>query len=289
MPIEVRDLTFIYSEGTAFEKKALDGISFTIDDGEYVGLIGQTGSGKSTLIQQLNALLTPTSGVVLLDGADVHADKTKLKSIRQRVGLVFQYPEHQLFEATVFGDVAFGPTNMGFEKDEVDTRVREALRIVGIDEEYHGKSPFELSGGQKRRAAIAGVLAMKPDILILDEPTAGLDPRGRDEIFDKIGMIREELGVTIILVSHSMDDVARLVSRVIVMLEGRIIMDGSVAEVFGHVELLEKTGLAAPQTAYLIRELNERGFDLPPDIYTVRTACGAITDYFNNRKTACAR
>jgi len=281
MQIEVENLSYIYSEGTAFEKRALAGVNFKIDKGEFVGLIGQTGSGKSTLIQQLNALLTPSTGTVLLDGRNIHADKANLKSVRQRVGLVFQYPEHQLFEATVFKDVAFGPENMGISPDETDGRVRDALRIVGIDEEYFEKSPFELSGGQKRRAAIAGVLAMRPEILILDEPTAGLDPRGREEIFENINDMRVELGITIILVSHSMEDIARLVSRVMVMSDGRIIMDGGVKEIFMNIAVLERTGLAAPQTAYLMEELKKRGFDLPDGVYTVDAAFGAITDYFN--------
>jgi len=282
MSIEVKNLSFTYGAGTAFETKALDDINFKIEKGEFVGLIGQTGSGKSTLIQQLNALLSPGSGNVYLDGADIHADKSKLKSVRQRVGLVFQYPEHQLFEATVYKDVAFGPENMGLNAGETDTRVKDALRIVGLGEDVYERSPFELSGGQKRRAAIAGVLAMKPEILILDEPTAGLDPHGREEIFDKIKNMRDELNITIILVSHSMEDIARLVSRIIVMRGGKIILDGGVTEVFRHIDLLEQTGLAAPQIAYLIRELNRRGFDLPGDIYTVDAAFDAIDYYFKN-------
>jgi len=282
MSIEVKDLTFIYNQGAVFEKKALDNINLQIHTGEFVGLIGQTGSGKSTLIQHFNALLSPASGTVLLDGADIHADKTKLKSVRQRVGLVFQYPEHQLFEATVYKDVAFGPENMELSKEEADMHVRDALRIVGLDETVYEKSPFELSGGQKRRAAIAGVLAMRPEILILDEPTAGLDPRGRDEIFDKIKIMRDELDITIILVSHSMEDIARLVSRIVVMHEGKIILDGTAAEVFRHIELLERTGLAAPQMAYLSRGLKTRGFALPDDIYTVEAAFNAIDGYFKN-------
>ena len=276
MPIEVRNLTYIYNPGTTFEKKAVDDISVTIADGEFVGLIGQTGSGKSTLIQHLNALLAPTAGSVLLDGEDINADKTRLKSVRQRVGLVFQYPEHQLFEETVFKDVAFGPENMGMSKPDAEARVVEALRIVGLGEEVYEKSPFELSGGQKRRAAIAGVLAMRPEILILDEPTAGLDPRGRDEIFAKIKHMRDELGITTILVSHSMEDIARLVSRIIVMKDGRILMDGPVSDVFMHIETLEQAGLAAPQPSYLVRELKKYGFDLPDGVHTVDAAFNAI-------------
>ena len=279
MQIEIKNLSFTYSPGTIFEKKALDDINLHIDKGEYVGLIGQTGSGKSTLIQHMNALLKPVSGCVLLDGADIHGDKTQLKSVRRRVGLVFQYPEHQLFESTVYKDVAFGPENMELAADEVDARVKEALAIVGLGEDVYEKSPFELSGGQKRRAAIAGVLAMRPEVLILDEPTAGLDPRGRDEIFEKIDDMREALKITIILVSHSMEDIARLVSRIVVINEGRIILDGAAADVFKNIELLNRIGLAAPQPAYLVRELNKRGFDLPEDIYTTDAACVAITRY----------
>jgi len=280
MQIEIKNLSFTYSPGTIFEKKALNDISLQIDKGEYIGLIGQTGSGKSTLIQHMNALLKPASGCVLLDGADINADKTQLKSVRRRVGLVFQYPEHQLFESTVYKDVAFGPENMGLSADETDARVKEALSIVGLGEEFYEKSPFELSGGQKRRAAIAGVLAMRPEVLILDEPTAGLDPRGRDEIFEKINDMREALGITIILVSHSMEDIARLVSRIVVINEGRIVLDGAAADVFKNIELLNQIGLAAPQPAYLIRELNRRGFGLPEDIYTTDAAYAAITRYF---------
>jgi len=276
MQIEVKDLNFYYNRGTVFEKKALDNINLQIDKGEFVGLIGQTGSGKSTLIQHLNALLAPESGAVLLDGADIHADKTMLKNVRRRVGLVFQYPEHQLFESSVYKDVAFGPENMGLSDIDVDTRVKDALRIVGLGEDLHEKSPFELSGGQKRRAAIAGVLAMRPDVLILDEPTAGLDPRGREDIFDKIQNMRNELGITIIFVSHSMEDIARLVSRIVVINDGRIILDGTPAEVFKHIELLECNGLSAPQPSYLVNALNNRGFDLPDDIYTIDAAHNAI-------------
>jgi len=276
MQIEVKNLSFTYGAGAAFEKRAIENINFTINKGEFVGLIGQTGSGKSTLIQHLNALLIPTSGNVYLNGNDVHADKTKLKKVRQSVGLVFQYPEHQLFEETVYKDVAFGPENLGLDKNEIDARVRDALRIVGLSEDEYERSPFELSGGQKRRAAIAGVLAMRPEVLVLDEPTAGLDPRGRNEIFEQIKIMRDELKVTIILVSHSMEDVAKLASRILVMKEGKIIFDGGVAETFKQIEMLEQTGLAAPQVSYLIRELNNRGFGLPDDIYTVDAAFEAV-------------
>ena len=277
MSIEVKELSCIYSPGTAFEKKAIEGISFTIEDGAFVGLIGHTGSGKSTLVQHLNALLKPTGGQVLLDGEDINADKAKLKSVRQRVGLVFQYPEHQLFEMTIYKDVAFGPENLDLPKDEVDVRVREALALVGIPEDLYEKSPFELSGGQKRRVAIAGVLAMRPKVLIMDEPTAGLDPRGRDEILQKIKEMHEALGVTVILVSHSMEDVARLVERIIVVNKGKLAMDGTPAVVFSRAKELEEMGLAAPQATYLLDALREKGFvNLPEGVYTVDAAANAI-------------
>ena len=277
MSLEIKQLSCIYSPGTVFEKKAVDDVSFTVADGEFVGLIGHTGSGKSTLVQHLNALLKPSAGQVLLDGEDINADKTKLKSVRQRVGLVFQYPEHQLFEMTIYKDVAFGPENLGLSKEEVSERVREALALVGIPEELFEKSPFELSGGQKRRVAIAGVLAMRPKVLIMDEPTAGLDPRGRDEILFKIKEMHEALGITVILVSHSMEDVARLVNRIIVVNRGRLAMDGTPAAVFSRAKELEGMGLAAPQTAYLLDTLRAKGFPaLPEGLYTPDEAADAI-------------
>jgi len=275
MSIEIRDVSCVYSPGTAFEKKALSHISMTIGDGELLGLIGHTGSGKSTLVQHLNALMKPTEGQILLDGEDIHEDK-KLKEVRQRVGLVFQYPEHQLFEMTVYKDVAFGPENLGLSKEEIDTRVREALALVGVPEELFEKSPFELSGGQKRRVAIAGVLAMKPQVLILDEPAAGLDPRGRDEILMKIREMRDALGITVVLVSHSMEDVARLVERIVVMNKGEVAMDGTAAEVFRRINELESMGLAAPQSAYLMEALREKYSGLPDGVHTVEAATEAI-------------
>lgn len=273
---EINDLTHIYSPETAFQKKALDNISLNIIKGSFVGLIGHTGSGKSTLIQHLNAIIKPTSGKILLYGNDINEDKEKLKSIRQKVGLVFQYPEHQLFEMTVAKDVAFGPENMHLDSAEVEKRVRESLELVGIPTEYFDKSPFELSGGQKRRVAIAGVLAMKPDVLILDEPTAGLDPKGRDDILHNIKIMHEKLGITVILVSHSMEDVAKYADTVIVMHNARISMQGSCAEVFSNCSELEKMGLAAPKISYVISALKEKGYNLPNGIYTVENAAEAL-------------
>ncbi len=281
MSIKIENLSYIYGERTAFEKKALDDINLTINSGEFVGMIGHTGSGKSTLIQQINGLLTPTKGQVYIDGNGIFGTDVKLKDIRQKVGLVFQYPEHQLFEMSIYKDVAFGPTNMGLAKKEVDERVKWALDIVGIDKEMYESSPFDLSGGQKKRVAIAGVLAMKPDVLILDEPTAGLDPRGRDEVLDEVSKLHKQLGITIILVSHSMEDIARYVDRVIVMEKSKVALDGSVKEVFRHVETLESMGLAVPQTAYLMRALKEEGIELGEDIITVEEAKLAILRYFN--------
>ena len=275
MSIKIANLSHIYGQGSTFEKIALDNISIEIDTGEFVGIIGHTGSGKSTLVQHLNALLKPTSGEVFLNGENIHEDKKKLKEIRSKVGLVFQYPEHQLFEMTVFKDVAFGPTNMGLEKAEVDERVRKALSLVGIAEESYEKSPFELSGGQKRRVAIAGVLAMQPSVLILDEPTAGLDPRGRDEILGQIKKMHDTLGITVILVSHSMEDIAKLVSKIFVIDHGKIATTGTPKEVFAQIELLEGIGLSSTQSAYIVRALQQRGFEVP-DVYTVDDAVAVI-------------
>ncbi len=276
MPLEITNLTHIYSPGTVYEKKALDDINLRINDGEFVGLIGHTGSGKSTLIQHMNGLLKPFSGTVMLDGEDINADKNKLKAVRQQVGLVFQYPEHQLFEMTIFKDVSFGPTNMGLPQDEINRRVAHALEIVGIDPSMYETSPFELSGGQKRRVAIAGVLAMQPKVLILDEPTAGLDPKGRDEILDRISDLHKRLGITVILVSHSMEDVARYVQRVIVMHDSHVALDGTPAEVFVHADRLEAMGLASPTVVYLMSGLKALGWDLPQDVFTVDHAYNTL-------------
>ena len=278
MAIEIKELNYIYSQGTPYEKRALNGVNLTIEQGEFIGLIGHTGSGKSTLIQHLNALLKPTSGNVIIDGRSIFDEKTSKKQIRQNVGLVFQYPEHQLFELTVYKDVAFGPKNMGLEQNEVDQRVREALKKVGLEEDIYEKSPFELSGGQKRRVAIAGVLAMKPHILILDEPTAGLDPYGRDEILGEIERLHVQDNMTIILVSHSMEDIANYVDRIIVMDQGKVILKGDKYEVFKEVELLERVGLGIPQVAQMCNKLAEKGFVFNKTITTLSEAVEALKE-----------
>jgi energy-coupling factor transport system ATP-binding protein len=272
MSIEIKKLNYIYGQGSPYEKQALKDVSISIADGEFIGLIGHTGSGKSTLIQHINALLKPTSGEVIVDGLNINADKAKLKEVRRKVGLVFQYPEHQLFEMTVFKDVAFGPTNMKLSMDEINKRVKESIAIVGLDEEIYEKSPFELSGGQKRRVAIAGVLAMKPNVLILDEPTAGLDPRGRDAILNEINRIHKETHITIILVSHSMEDIASYVDRIIVMDNGKCQLDGKTKEVFKQVKALEAMGLSVPQVTYLMAALRKKGIDVSDEIITVNEA-----------------
>lgn len=284
MSIEIKNLNYIYGKESPFEKQALNNISLTINDGEFIGLIGHTGSGKSTLVQHLNRLLKPLSGSIFVDGIDINSDKISLKELRQKIGLVFQYPEHQLFEMTVFKDVAFGPTNMGLSKEEISNRVKLALKKVGLNDEFfYEKSPYELSGGQKRRVAIAGVLAMEPKVLVLDEPTAGLDPKGRDEILNEIKMLHEELGITIILVSHSMEDIARYVNRIIVMDKGRIQSDGTAKEVFKNIEKLESMGLAVPQVTYLMRALNEAGLNIKQDAITVSEAYELIKDFLLNK------
>jgi len=270
--IELRDVSHVYSPGTVFEKAAIIDINFSVKKGEFFGIIGHTGSGKSTLIQHLNALMKPTSGQVLMNGVDINADKESLKEIRRKIGLVFQYPENQLFEMTVRSDVAFGPKNMGFDEAEIDRRVRRALSLVGINEEHFDKSPFELSGGQKRRVAIAGVIAMEPEILVMDEPTAGLDPKGRDEIFEQIKLLHKEMGNTVIIVSHSMEDIARMCERIAVLADGKLKYLGAPGEVFRNIRELEAIGLTAPQISYLVRELNEKGANLSSDIYTVDAA-----------------
>ena len=278
MSIEVKNLTYWYDAGTPYSKKAVDDVSFTVEKGEFIGLIGHTGSGKSTLIQHLNGLIRPTSGTVLYNGTDIFAKETDLRQIRQKVGLVFQYPEHQLFEMTVRKDVEFGPRNLHLPQEEIDRRVEQALYVVGLPESVWEKSPFELSGGQKRRAAIAGVLAMEPEYLILDEPTAGLDPKGRDEILSQIRSLRETLGLAVILVSHSMEDVARYVDRLIVMAEGKKRYDDSPREVFTHVFDLISIGLGIPQITELSERLKEHGFHLPKTILTVEEMRDALIE-----------
>lgn len=264
-------------QGGPFEYKALDGISFKILDGEFVGLIGHTGSGKSTLIQHLNGLLKPTTGTIEVNGIKIETKSKQLRELRQKVGLVFQYPEHQLFEESVYLDIAFGPKNLGCSESEIQQRVMESMELVGLDyETYKDRSPFELSGGQRRRVAIAGVLAMKPEILILDEPTAGLDPRGRDEILGQIARLHKKYRLTTILVSHSMEDIAKLVDRIIVMNKGKIALDGPPEEVFKHARELNQMGLAVPSITLLIEKLREAGMDVPEDIFTVEKAKEAI-------------
>lgn len=276
MSIKINHLTHIYNEGTTFEKVALNDVNIEIKTGEFIGLIGHTGSGKSTLIQHLNGIIYPTHGEILLDDENIHKDKAKLKEVRRRIGLAFQYPEYQLFEMTVYKDVAFGPTNLGWSKEKIHESVTAALDIVGISPEIYEKSPFELSGGQKRRVAIAGVLAMNPEVLILDEPTAGLDPKGRDEILAAIRKLHEERGITVILVSHSMEDVAKLVDRIIVMHRGQVAMTGTPREIFAHPMELEQMGLAAPQVSYVFAQLKAKGYDVPTDVYTVEEAKEAL-------------
>lgn len=273
--LEVKNLTYIYSAGTPFEHKALDDISFSVERGEFIGIIGHTGSGKSTLMQQLNGLLKPTSGTVLLDGQDIWSDKKLTRQARFRVGLVFQYPEYQLFEETVYKDIAFGPKNMGLSAEEVDRRVREAAGFVGLTEQQLEVSPFDLSGGQKRRAAIAGVIAMEPEVLILDEPTAGLDPVGRSEILGNIQSYRKAKNATIMMVSHSMEDVARLTDRLLVMNGSKLAMDAPPAQVFTHAEELTQMGLNIPQVTQVFLELKKLGLDVK-NVYTIDQAAAEI-------------
>ena len=272
MSIILDHVSYVYNENSAMESKALGDISFKIENGEFVGLIGHTGSGKSTLVQLLNGLLKPTGGNVYFNGADINDKEYDRNKLRSSVGLVFQYPEHQLFEETVFKDVCFGPVNMGLERKEVELRAYDPLKKVGLEDDCFYQSPFDLSGGQKRRAAIAGVLAMRPEIMILDEPTAGLDPKGRDDILNLISHLREETGMTIILVSHSMEDVAEHVSRILVMNRGMLIYDDEPRKVFAHYKELEKIGLAAPQVTYIMQQLRQDGYDVRTDCLTLDEA-----------------
>ncbi|MEG1947233.1 MAG: energy-coupling factor transporter ATPase [Lachnospiraceae bacterium] len=284
MSIILDNVNYVYSEKTAYEIHALKNINLKIEDGEFVGIIGHTGSGKSTLIQHLNGLMKATSGGVYYNGQDIYDKDYNLKELRGKVGLVFQYPEHQLFETTIFADVCFGPKNQGLSKKEAELRAFTALRNVGLPEEYWYQSPFELSGGQKRRVAIAGVLAMKPEVLILDEPTAGLDPKGRDEILDQVARMHKELHMTIILVSHSMEDVAKYVERLIVMNSGSVMQDGTPREVFRHYQELEQVGLAAPQVTYLMHELRKKNIPVDADATTLEEAKSSILACFQLNK-----
>ncbi|NLU09371.1 MAG: energy-coupling factor transporter ATPase [Tepidanaerobacter acetatoxydans] len=287
MSIDVKNVTHVYMPNTPFESIAIKDINWTVKDGEFWGLIGHTGSGKSTLIQHLNGLLKPTSGEILINDINIHSKGVSLKSIRQKVGLVFQYPEHQLFEETIERDVAFGPKNMGLAEEEVAKRVKEALDLVGLSyEEVKDKSPFELSGGQMRRVAIAGVLAMKPEILILDEPTAGLDPRGRDEILEEIVTLKQKQKLTVILVSHSMEDVAKLVDKLAVMYRGQIVSQGTPREIFQDYEGLVEKGLGIPQITELMIKLKERGKNISTDILTVDEARAEITKHIRRKGLA---
>ena len=282
MSIKIENLSYTYMPKTPFEKTALTDINCEFNDGEFIVLIGHTGSGKSTLIQHLNGLLKPTTGKIIVDGVDISDKKTKLSDIRKKIGLVFQYPEYQLFEETIEKDIEFGPRNLGLSQEEITKRVKRAMEMVGLDyETYKDKSPFDLSGGQKRRVAIAGVVAMEPKVLILDEPIAGLDPKGRDDILNQIRKLHDDYKTTTIMISHSMEDVAKIADRVIVMNKGTIILDGGVSEVFKEVETLEDIGLGVPQVTYLLRELRKKGFSISEDIYTIEKAKEAILEYLN--------
>lgn len=276
MSIIADKISYIYDRGSGNETYALKNVSFAIEDGDFIGLIGHTGSGKSTLIQHLNGLVKATEGTIYYNGQDIYDPEYNVKELRQHVGLVFQYPEHQLFETDIFKDVCFGPLNLGLSETDAQYRAFDALRQVGLEENLYYQSPFELSGGQKRRVAIAGVLAMKPDVLILDEPTAGLDPKGRDEILDYIAKLHEEIGITVILVSHSMEDVAKYVNRIMVMNHGELLYDDTPKNVFTHYKELEEVGLAAPQVTYLMAELKKRGMNVSSDVTTVEEAAREI-------------
>ncbi len=285
MSIRVKNLSHIYMPGTPMEAPALEDISLEINDGEFVGLIGETGSGKSTLVQHFNGLLKPTSGKIYVDGIDISSKGTNMKDIRRRVGLVFQYPEHQLFEETVFADIAYGPGNMGLKGEKLNRRVRESMRMVGIDyEELKDRSPFELSGGQMRRVAMAGVLAMKPEVLVLDEPTAGLDPRGREGILHQIKELHLKFGLTVILVSHSMEDVARLVERLLVMHRGRLVLAGLTREIFARGEELRKIGLGVPQVTELFHHLQKYFPTIKPNVLTVEEAHREISSFLRQKR-----
>lgn len=288
MPVlETQNLTFVYSPGTPFEKTAMADVSLSVEEGDFIGVIGHTGSGKSTLVQHLNGLLKPTSGKVLLEGRDIWAEPGKIRDVRFQVGMVFQYPEHQLFEDTTYKDIAFGPKNMGLSRDEIDGRVRRAAAFVGLKEDLLEKSPFELSGGEKRRAAIAGVMAMEPRVLILDEPTAGLDPKGRDMILEQIRAYKEENDTTVLLVSHSMEDVARVAKRVLVMNGGQIAMFAPTAEVFSRAEELESIGLSIPAVTKVFMRLREKGYPVGDNVYTVGQAERRLLSLLKGGDASC--
>ncbi len=285
MSIKIENLTHIYSPNGPFEKKALDNVNIEINDGDFVAIIGHTGSGKSTLIQHMNGLEKATSGKIFIDDIDITAKDVKLTDIRKKVGLVFQYSEYQLFEETIERDIAFGPTNLKLSKEEIKNRVKKAMEMVGLDyETYKDKSPFDLSGGQKRRIAIAGVIAMEPKVLILDEPTAGLDPKGRDDILGQIRQLHDKYGMTIVLVSHSMEDVAKLAEKIIVMNKGKVVLTGTPKEVFKEVDILEEIGLGVPQVTYLMKELIKKGFDVSDEAYTIEQAKEEILKFFKINK-----
>lgn len=284
MSIKLEHLNYIYSQGTAYEKHALKDICLEIPHGEFVGVIGHTGSGKSTLIQHLNGLVKATNGALYYNGENIYSDGYDLKALRNQVGLVFQYPEHQLFEIDVLSDVCFGPKNQGLSEDECKKRALEALHLVGLPEEYYKSSPFELSGGQKRRVAIAGVMAMRPKVLVLDEPTAGLDPKGRDEILDQIAYLHKESDLTVILVSHSMEDIAKYADRIIVMNHGQVMYNDIPKKVFAHYNELEEVGLAAPQVTYIMHDLKERGLDVNAQATSIEEAADSIMKVLEKRK-----
>lgn len=282
--LEVKGLTHVYSKGTPFERTAIEDLNFTVESGGFVGIIGHTGSGKSTMVQHLNGLMKPTSGQVLLDGKDIWEKPEEIRALRFRVGLVFQYPEYQLFEETVYKDISFGPRNMGLSEEEVDRRVREAAAFVSITEDLLQKSPFELSGGQKRRVAIAGVLAMQPKVLILDEPTAGLDPKGRDRILGQIQEYQQDQKNTVLIVSHSMEDVAKFAQKVLVMNQARVFMYDDTEKVFAHASEIEQMGLAVPQVTRVFMRLAEMGYPVNPHTYTIKAAKEQILDLFDQKE-----
>src|SRR5690625_86950 len=285
MKIEIKNVSYIYNQGNPYEKKALDSVNLEINTGEFIGIIGHTGSGKSTLVQHLNGLMVPTSGNVIVGGIDTKDNKASKIDIRKNVGLVFQYPEHQLFEETIYKDIAFGPKNLGCTEEEIEERVKWACDLVGLDfENMKDESPFELSGGQKRRVAIAGVVAMKPKFLVLDEPTAGLDPKGRDEILDQVKMLHEKEGITVILVSHSMEDVAKLVDRLIVMDDSKVFMDGSPREVFSKKDELKSIGIGIPKVMDCMIRYKEIGHDMSTDVLTVEEAYEVLSKYLREGK-----